>query len=152
MAPLIFCLFFIMRRDRIIVGEVRDGAAIDMLAALNTGHSGSMSTGHANSSKDMLSRLETMVLTGGMDMPLQAVRGQISSAIELIVHLGRLRDKSRRVLEIVEVLEMEQGEIKTQPLFVFQEEGETEDGKIIGKLVPTGNVLQQTEKLQRAGF
>ena len=111
-----------------------------------------MSTGHANSSKDMLSRLETMVLTGGMDMPLQAVRGQIASAIELIVHLGRLRDKSRRVLEIVEVLEMEQGEIKTQPLFVFQEEGETEDGKVIGKLVPTGNVLQQTEKLQRAGF
>ena len=141
-----------MRPDRIIVGEVRDGAAIDMLAALNTGHSGSMSTGHANSSKDMLSRLETMVLTGGMDMPLQAVRGQIASAIELIVHLGRLRDKSRRVLEIVEVLEMEQGEIKTQPLFVFQEEGETEDGKVIGKLVPTGNVLQQTEKLQRAGF
>ena len=101
-----------MRPDRIIVGEVRDAAAIDMLTALNTGHDGSLSTGHANSPEDMLSRLETLVLMG-MDIPLEAVRRQIASAIEIIVHLGRLRDKSRRVLQIVEVLQVENRTIVT---------------------------------------
>ncbi len=111
-----------MRPDRIVVGEVRGAEAIDMLQAMNTGHDGSLSTGHANSTKDMLSRLETMVL-GGANMPIDAIRSQISSAIDLIVHLGRLRDKSRRVLEITEVLECENGQISMNPLYKFVEEG-----------------------------
>ena len=140
-----------MRPDRIIVGEVRDAAAIDMLTALNTGHDGSLSTGHANSPEDMLSRLETLVLMG-MDSPLEAVRRQIASAIEIIVHLGRLRDKSRRVLQIVEVLQVENRTIVTQPLFEFVEEGEDARGRVLGTLQPTKYCLQQTEKLQRAGI
>lgn len=140
-----------MRPDRIVVGEVRDAAAIDMLTALNTGHDGSLSTGHANSPEDMLSRLETLVLMG-MDIPLMAVRRQIASALEIIVHLGRVRDKSRKVLQIVEVLGLEDGEIKTRPLYQFVEEGEDEKGKVIGSLKPTGYALEQTEKLERAGI
>ena len=140
-----------MRPDRIVVGEVRDAAAIDMLAAMGTGHDGSMSTGHANHPKDMLSRLETLVLMG-MDIPLMAVRRQIASALEIIVHLGRLRDKTRKVLEIVEVLDIKDGEIETRPLYVFEEEGEDENGKVIGSLKPTKYSMQQTEKLQRAGI
>ena len=140
-----------MRPDRIVVGEVRDAAAIDMLTALNTGHDGSLSTGHANSPEDMLSRLETLVLMG-MDIPLMAVRRQIASALEIIVHLGRLRDKSRKVLQIVEVLGLENGEIKTRPLYQFVEEGEDENGKVIGSLKPTGHALEQTDKLERAGI
>lgn len=140
-----------MRPSRIIVGEVRDAAAIDMLTALNTGHDGSLSTGHANSPEDMLSRLETLVLMG-MDIPLEAVRRQIASAIEIIVHLGRLRDKSRRVLQIVEVLQVENRTIVTQPLFEFVEEGEDARGRVLGTLQPTKYCLQQTEKLQRAGI
>ncbi|MCI8407718.1 MAG: CpaF family protein [Lachnospiraceae bacterium] len=140
-----------MRPDRIIVGEVRDAAAIDMLSALNTGHDGSLSTGHANSSEDMLSRLETLVLMG-MEIPLMAVRRQIASALEIIVHLGRLRDKSRRVLSIVEVLSCENGEIQTVPLYEFVEEGETKEGKIIGSLQRTKYTLTQVEKMQRAGI
>ena len=120
-----------MRPDRIIVGEVRDAAAIDMLTALNTGHDGSLSTGHANSPEDMLSRLETLVLMG-MDIPLEAVRRQIASAIEIIVHLGRLRDKSRRVLQIVEVLQVENRTIVTQPLFEFEEEAEHPRARVLG--------------------
>lgn len=104
-----------MRPDRIVVGEVRGGEAIDMLQALNTGHDGSLSTGHANSSEDMLARLETMVLMG-MELPLSAIRRQIASGVDIIVHLGRLRDKSRRVLEIVEILGYENDEIVTAPL------------------------------------
>lgn len=133
------------------MGEVRDAAAIDMLTALNTGHDGSLSTGHANSPEDMLSRLETLVLMG-MDIPLEAVRRQIASAIEIIVHLGRLRDKSRRVLQIVEVLQVEGGRIVTQPLYQFVEEGEDANGHVLGRLRPTEYTLQQTEKLQRAGM
>ena len=136
-----------MRPDRIIVGEVRDDAAIDMLQGLNTGHSG-LSTGHANSAKDMLSRLETMVLLGA-DIPAPAVRRQIASAIDLIVHLGRLRDHSRRVLEITEVLDCVDGEIELNPLFVFREEGET-DGRIIGSLKRTRGSLIHVNKLLRA--
>lgn len=139
-----------MRPDRIVVGEIRDGAAIDMLSAMNTGHDGSLSTGHANSTEDMLSRLETLVLMG-MDLPLPAVRRQIASAIDIIVHLGRLRDKKRKVLEIVEVLDCEDGEIRTNPLYQFVEEGE-EDGKVIGSLKRTGHTMQHTEKLERAGI
>lgn len=138
-----------MRPSRIIVGEVRDAASIDMLQSLNTGHNG-MSTGHANSPADMLSRLETMVLLGE-EIPLVAVRKQIASAIDLIIQLGRLRDKSRRVLSIVEVLDYEDGEITLNPLFEYREEGEEADGRLKGRLVPTGNVLRHTQKLLAAG-
>ena len=133
-----------MRPNRIIVGEVRGSEAIDMLQALNTGHDGSLSTGHANSSNDMLTRLETMVLMG-MDLPLAAVRRQIASGLDIIVHLGRLRDKSRRVLEIVEIVGFENGEILTMPLYQFEERG-VEEGKVIGELVKVSG-LTHTEKL-----
>ena len=137
-----------MRPDRIIVGEVRGSEAIDMLQALNTGHDGSLSTGHANSSKDMLARLETMVLMG-MDLPLAAVRRQIASGVDLIVHLGRLRDKSRRVLEITEIIGFENDEIVTKPIYQFEECGE-EKGKIIGNLVKVGKLIHM-EKLLASG-
>lgn len=138
-----------MRPNRIIVGEVRGSEAIDMLQALNTGHDGSLSTGHANSSNDMLTRLETMVLMG-MDLPLAAVRRQIASGVDVIVHLGRLRDKSRRVLEIVEIMGFENGEIVTLPLYQFQETGE-ENGRVSGVLARV-NELTHTGKLHAAGI
>lgn len=138
-----------MRPDRIIVGEVRGSEAIDMMQCLNTGHDGSMSTGHANSSHDMLSRLETMILMG-MEIPLLAIKQQIASGIDIIIHLGRLRDKSRRVLEIVEVIGLDKGEIKLSPLYVFEEEGEKEN-RVIGKLSRKGGV-KNTEKLKSAGI
>lgn len=138
-----------MRPDRIIVGEVRDAAAIDMLQALNTGHDGSLSTGHANSPADMLSRLESLVLLGA-EIPLLAVRKQIASAIDIIVHLGRLRDKSRRLLEITEVLDCRDGEIQLNPLYLFEEQGE-DNGRVNGRLVKK-NDLQRSDKLKRAGI
>lgn len=140
-----------MRPDRIVVGEVRGAEAIDMLQAMNTGHDGSLSTGHANSTKDMLSRLETMILTGA-NMPLEAIRQQIASAVDIMVHLGRLRDKSRRVLEIVEVKGYSDGDIVLNPLFTFQETGETQDIKVKGQLTKTGNTLIHQEKLKMAGI
>lgn len=140
-----------MRPTRIILGEVRDAAACELLSAMNTGHDGSLSTGHANSPKDMLNRLETLVLTG-MDIPLQAVRSQISSAIDIVIQLGRLRDKSRRVIEIVEVLSVENGEIAMNPLYRFQEEGIGEENRIIGGLRPCGNKLRNVSKLRYAGY
>jgi pilus assembly protein CpaF len=140
-----------MRPERIVVGEVRGAEALDMLQAMNTGHDGSLSTGHANSAKDMLSRLETMVLTGA-DFPIEAIRQQIASAVDIIIHLGRLRDHSRRVLEITEVLRYENGTIIRNPLYIFKEEGEDEDGKIIGVLQRTDNEMQQTEKFRSAGL
>lgn len=139
-----------MRPDRIILGEVRDAAAVDLLSAMNTGHDGSLSTGHANSSEDMLYRLETLVLMG-LDIPLSAVRRQIVSALDIIVHLGRLRDKSRKVLEISEVLECQDGEIVLNPLYIFEETGMTEDKKVIGKLRRTEHAFVHVEKLKRAG-
>lgn len=138
-----------MRPDRIIVGEVRDAAAIDMLQAFNTGHDGSLSTGHANSPADMLNRLEALVLMGA-DIPLLAVRKQIASAIDTIVHLGRLRDRSRRVLEITEVLECREGEIELNPLYTFRETGE-DNGAVLGGLICTGT-LKRIGKLLRAGI
>lgn len=138
-----------MRPDRIIVGEIRDSAAIDLLSAMNTGHDGSLSTGHANSPADMLNRLEMLVLMG-LDIPLAAIRKQIASALDIIVHLGRLRDKSRRVLEVSEIGDVEDGQISVYPIFSFQEEGE-EDGKVIGQLRATGHRLLATGKCQRAG-
>jgi pilus assembly protein CpaF len=140
-----------MRPDRIVVGEVRDAAAIDMLQAMNTGHDGSLSTGHANSTVDMLNRLETLVLMGA-DLPLTAVRKQIASAIDIIVHLGRLRDKSRKVLEIAEVLDCVDGEIEVNKLYVFKEYGEDENGKVIGELQKTNNELINLAKLSKAGI
>ena len=139
-----------MRPDRIVVGEVRGAEAIDMMQCLNTGHDGSMSTGHANSARDMLTRLETMILMG-MEIPLQAVRPQIASGIDVIVHLGRLRDKSRRVLEITEIAGFFDGEIQLNPLYVFKEEGIDESGHIIGELVRSGEMIHH-EKLETAGF
>ena len=139
-----------MRPDRIIVGEVRGAEAIDMLQCLNTGHDGSMSTGHANSGKDMLARLENMVLMG-MDIPLMAIRQQIASGVDIIVHLGRLRDKSRRVLEITEIIGCENGDIKLNPLFAFEEMGEDDQGNIIGKLQKKGGLLHEN-KLKAAGL
>lgn len=135
-----------MRPDRIIVGEVRDDAAIDMLQAMNTGHDGSLSTGHSNSPKDMISRLETMVLTG-VDIPLQAVRLQISQAVDIIIHLGRLRDKSRKVLNISEVLGVENGQVVLNTLYEFVETGDV-GGKLEGGLRKV-NELVNVEKLMR---
>ncbi|MBP5732510.1 MAG: CpaF family protein [Lachnospiraceae bacterium] len=139
-----------MRPDRIIVGEVRGAEALDMLQCLNTGHDGSMSTGHANSARDMLSRLENMVLMGA-DLPLAAIRQQIASGIDLIVHLGRLREKTRKVLEIAEVLGYENGEVAIAPLFSFEEQGQGDDGKVVGRLVRKGE-LTHKGKLQAAGL
>lgn len=132
-----------MCADRIILGEVHDAAAVDLLSAYNTGH--------ANSPIDMLSWLESLVLMG-MDMPLLAVRKQIASALDIIIHLGRLCDKTRRVLEVVEVLNCVDGEIEINPLYVFQEMGETQEGYVIGRLVSTENKLIQMAKFRKAGI
>lgn len=138
-----------MRPDRIIVGEVRSAEAIDMLQALNTGHDGSLSTGHANSPEDMLSRMETMVLMG-MELPLTAIRRQIASGIDVIVHLGRLRDKSRKLLEVSEVMDYREGEIHLQTVYRYEETGE-ENGKIQGVWEKKGE-LKHTGKLLAAGY
>ncbi len=138
-----------MRPDRIIVGEVRSDEAIDMLQALNTGHDGSLSTGHANSPKDMFSRLETMVLMG-MDLPLSAIQRQIASGLDIIIHLGRLRDKSRKLLEVVEVLGYEDGEILTQTLIRHEEVEERKGG--IRSAWKQVHELTHCEKLEAAGL
>lgn len=140
-----------MRPERIVVGEVRGAEALDMLQAMNTGHDGSLSTGHANSTKDMLSRLETMVLQGNAGLPLPAVRQQIASAIDIIIHLSRLRDKSRRTMEITEVLGCKDGEIQLNPLYEFRETAGSTLNKVEGTLVRTGNPLQNYSKLRLRG-
>ena len=139
-----------MRPDRIIVGECRGAEALDMLSAMNTGHDGSLSTGHANSCRDILSRIETMIIMG-QEMPLTAIRQQIASGIDIIVQLGRLRDKSRRVLEIAEIDGFKDGEIRINTLYKFEETGCKSDGSIVGKLVKKSN-LRHTDKLQAAGL
>ncbi len=139
-----------MRPDRIIVGEVRGAEAWDMIQSLNTGHDGSMSTGHANSSKDMLSRLENMVLMGA-EIPLNAIKQQIASGLDVIVHLSRLRDKSRKVTEISEVLGYRDGEIITQELFKFTEMGSSLEGRVFGSLEKKEE-LKNTGKLRLAGL
>lgn len=141
-----------MRPERIVVGEVRGAEALDMLQAMNTGHDGSLSTGHANSTKDMLSRLETMVLTGAEGLPLEAVRQQIASAVDIIVHLSRLRDKSRKTMEITEVEGYENGEIKLNVLYRFEEDENSTVEKVSGSLKRTGNQLVHKTKLQIAGY
>ena len=141
-----------MRPDRIIVGEVRGEETIDMLQSLNTGHDGSLSTGHGNSPRDMLSRLETMVIMG-MEIPIAAIRRQIASGIDLMVHLSRMRDKSRKVLEILEIdgYDIQTGEIRTHTIFEYQGLGENKDGRLTGSLVKTGELIH-TQKLERAGI
>ena len=142
-----------MRPERIVVGEVRGAEALDMLQAMNTGHDGSLSTGHANSTFDILSRLETMVLQSAYGLPLDAVRQQIASAIDIIIHLSRLRDKSRKTIEIVEVLDYDEKnhEIILNPLYEFKESESSTKTKVIGKLLRTENPMMNTHKLKSAG-
>lgn len=139
-----------MRPSRIIVGEVRGAEISELLTAYNSGHSGSMSTGHGNSARDMLLRMETMVLMA-MNIPLQAIRRQIASAIDIVIHLGRLRDSSRRVLEVVEITGFSEGEIQTGTLFAFEEEPGSVQERVRGRLVRKGELLH-AEKLKAAGF
>ena len=142
-----------MRPERIVVGEVRGAEALDMLQAMNTGHDGSLSTGHANTAADMLSRLETMVITGAEGMPLEAIRQQIASAVDIIIHLSRMRDKSRKVLEICELDGLdENGNIRMNPLFKFIEDDEKSMlTKVVGRLTRTENKMKHTDKLIAAG-
>ena len=140
-----------MRPERIVVGEVRGGEALDMLQAMNTGHDGSLSTGHANSTEDMLSRLETMVLQGAAGLPLEAIRQQIASAVDIIIHLSRLRDKSRKTMEITEVVGYENGKIILNPLYVFEEDENSTLDKVSGTLHRTKNEMVNTFKLRLAG-
>lgn len=141
-----------MRPERIVVGEVRGGEALDMLQAMNTGHDGSLSTGHANSTEDMLSRLETMVLQGSAGLPLEAIRQQIASAVDIIVHLSRLRDKSRKTMEITEVVGYENGKIILNPLYVFEEDENSTLTRVSGQLKRTKNPLRNDFKLRLSGF
>ncbi len=143
-----------MRPDRIIVGEVRGAEALDMLQAMNTGHDGSLSTGHANSAEDMLSRLETMVLQGEAALPLKAIRQQISSAVDIMIHLSRLRDHSRKTMMVSEILPHldEKGDIRLNPLFEFREDENSTLQHVSGALVRTENPMIQTDKWTRAGF
>ena len=140
-----------MRPDRIVVGECRSGEALDMLQAMNTGHDGSLSTGHANTPRDMLSRLETMVLMAGIDLPVRAIREQIASAVDLIVHQSRLKDGTRKIVNITEVQGMEGDTIVMQDVFVFEQSGVI-DGKIQGKLKPTGIRPKFVEQFETMGI
>jgi pilus assembly protein CpaF len=140
-----------MRPDRIVVGEIRDEAALDMLQAMNTGHDGSMTTAHSNSPRDTLARMETMVLMAGMDLPVRAIREQISSAVELIVHQARMRDGSRKVVSITEVTGMEGDVITLTDLFIFEQTG-FEGGKVVGRLRPTGLRPKFMEKIEQSGI
>lgn len=143
-----------MRPERIVVGEVRGAEALDMLQAMNTGHDGSLSTGHANSTYDMLSRLETMVLQGAAGLPLEAIRQQIASAIDIIIHLSRLRDKTRKVMEITEVLgyDTDKRQIILNPIYEFRETDESTTDKVVGVLTRTKNKMQNIYKLQNSGI
>ena len=141
-----------MRPERIVVGEVRGGEALDMLQAMNTGHDGSLSTGHANSTQDMLSRLETMVLQGAEGLPLEAIRQQIASAVDIIIHLSRLRDKSRKTMEITEVVGYENGHIILNPLYVFEVDENSTMAKVSGKLNRTANPMKNDFKLRMSGI
>jgi pilus assembly protein CpaF len=140
-----------MRPDRVIIGEVRGGEALDMLQAMNTGHDGSLATGHSNSPRDMIARLETMVLLAGVDLPIKAIREQIASAIDVIIQQSRLKDGSRKITNITEVQGMEGDMIVLQDIFAFKQEGLTPEGKIIGRLVPTGVRPKFHERLELSG-
>jgi pilus assembly protein CpaF len=140
-----------MRPERIIVGEVRGGEALDMLQAMNTGHDGSISTGHANSNSDMISRLETMVLCGAV-LPLEAIRQQIASAIDIMIHLSRVRDKTRKVMEISEIVGYRNGQVLLKPLYIFQEKADCDSEIVVGCLQRTDNKLNHIQKLKMAGY
>jgi pilus assembly protein CpaF len=141
-----------MRPERIVIGEVRGGEALDMLQAMNTGHDGSLATGHSNSPRDMISRLETMVLMAGIELPVKAIREQIAGAIDLIIQQSRLKDGTRKITNITEVQGMEGDVIVLQDIFVFRQTGIDENGKIIGKLVPTGVRPKYFERLETSGI
>lgn len=141
-----------MRPERIVIGEVRGGEALDMLQAMNTGHDGSLATGHANSPRDMIARLETMVLMGGMELPVKAIRQQIASAIDLIVQQARLKDGSRKIVNITEVQDLEGDMVVLQDIFVFKQQGVDKNGKIYGKMVPTGIRPKFYERLENSGI
>jgi pilus assembly protein CpaF len=140
-----------MRPDRIIVGEIRDKEALDMLQAMNTGHEGSMTTAHSNSPRDTLSRIETMTLMAGMELPIVAIREQVSSALELVVHLDRMRDGTRKVTHVSEIQGMEGDVITMTDIFVFEQTG-FEDGKVIGRLRPTGLRPRFLDKIEQSGM
>lgn len=140
-----------MRPERIVVGEVRGGEALDMLQAMNTGHDGSLSTGHANSTRDMLSRLETMVLQGAEGLPLEAIRQQIASAVDIIIHLSRMRDKTRKTMEITEIVGYENGKIQLNPLYTFVEDEKSTLHKVSGSLRRTDHPLINDTKLKISG-
>jgi len=139
-----------MRPDRIIVGEVRGGEALDMLQAMNTGHDGSLTTAHSNSPRDTVRRLETMVLMAGMDLPLRAIREQVASAINLIVHVQRMRDGSRKVVEVAEVSGMEGEVVLLQDIFLFRETGK--GTAVEGRLEATGVRPKFAERVAKAGY
>ncbi len=141
-----------MRPERIVIGEVRGGEALDMLQAMNTGHDGSLATGHSNSPRDMISRLETMVLMGGIELPVRAIREQIAGAIDLIIQQSRLKDGTRKITNITEVQGMEGDVIVLQDIFAFRQTGVDERGKIVGKLVPTGVRPKYYERLETSGI
>ena len=141
-----------MRPDRIIVGEVRAGEAIDMLQAMNTGHDGSLTTAHANSPRELMSRLETMVLMSGMDLPVRAIREQIHSAIDLVVHQSRMKDGSRKVVNITEVVGMEGDTITLQDIFTYKVEGIDSNGRIKGHFTSTGIRPNFLDKLSSSGI
>ncbi|HEY9059669.1 MAG TPA: CpaF family protein [Pseudobacteroides sp.] len=140
-----------MRPDRIVVGEVRSGEALDMLQAMNTGHDGSLTTGHANTPRDMVARLETMVLMAGMELPVRAIREQIASAVDLIVQQSRLKDGSRKITHITEVIGMEGDIITLQDIFVYKQKGKDENGKMMGDVVPTGIKPKFFDKFEKSG-
>jgi pilus assembly protein CpaF len=141
-----------MRPDRIVIGEVRSGEALDMLQAMNTGHDGSLATGHSNSPREMLSRLETMVLMAGMDLPIRAIREQIAGAVDIIIQQSRLKDGSRKIVNISEVIGMEGETIVLQDLFVFKQSETNTAGKVQGKHQSTGIRPYCAEKLEQAGY
>ena len=141
-----------MRPDRIVIGEVRSAEALDMLQAKNTGHEGSLGTGHANTPRDMLARLETMVLMAGMELPIRAIREQIAGALDIIIQQSRMKDGSRKITHITEVLGMEGDTIILQDIFVFLENGQTVDGKVLGEFVSTGIRPNCAETLELQGY
>jgi len=141
-----------MRPDRIVVGEIRDGAALDLLQAMNTGHDGSMSTVHANTPRDAIRRFETLALMSGLDLPVAVIREQIASAVHVIVQQARLRDGSRKVVAVTEVQGMESGQVVLQDIFIFEDQGTAPDGKVMGVLRPTGTRPRFTPVLEAKGF
>jgi pilus assembly protein CpaF len=141
-----------MRPDRIIVGECRSGEALDMLQAMNTGHDGSLTTVHANSPRDVISRLETMVLMSGMELPSKAIREQIASAVDIVIHESRLSDGSRKVVSIAEITGLEGNQIVMQELFTFEQQGVSPNGKILGQFKPTGAIPTWFDQLKGRGI